>query len=45
MLDIDECKNDTLSGCDKNADCYNVPGSHFCVCSTGYQPDGNTCTG
>lgn len=40
--DIDECALGT-HGCDINAACINLMGSHQCVCGPGYLGDGLTC--
>ena len=43
--DIDECRNDTLINCSKNANCSNTDGSYTCTCSPGWKGDGINCTG
>ena len=40
--DYDEC---VAQLCDSNADCTNTVGSYSCQCRSGYNGDGNTCTG
>src|SRR6188508_176438 len=42
--DVDECKDDALSGCSMQADCTNRPGSFSCKCKDGFVGDGKTCT-
>ena len=42
--EIDECASDT-DNCDINADCINTGGSFECVCRTGYEGNGQVCTG
>jgi len=42
--DIDECSLD-IGPCDTNAECTNKIGSYICNCKTGYEGDGETCTG
>ena len=44
FLDIDECKNATRP-CHANATCTNTEGSYFCKCFSGYDGDGENCTG
>ncbi len=44
MADINECETGTHD-CDVNADCQNTDGSFLCVCKTGYEGNGTTCTG
>ena len=43
-LEIDECASDT-DNCNINADCINTGGSFQCVCRTGFQGNGQVCTG
>ncbi|MEW8547346.1 MAG: calcium-binding EGF-like domain-containing protein [Candidatus Thiodiazotropha sp.] len=41
---MDECiTGDNIGSPD--ADCYNTPGSYYCICVTGFHGDGFTCTG
>ena len=42
--DIDECALDQ-HGCDENADCMNLNGTHMCHCRNGYYGNGFNCTG
>ena len=42
--DIDECSSD-LSTCDENAFCFNIEGSHGCICQQGFTGNGTTCEG
>ena len=44
--DVNECELATL-GCSNSAECVNVPGTYTCVCSAGYQlnGDGVSCQG
>jgi len=42
--DIDECATGA-AGCDADATCTIVPGSFSCSCNSGYDGDGQTCTG
>ena len=47
-LDYDECNPSSLvhrPDCDVNANCTNVLSTYQCVCRTGYEGDGTTCTG
>ena len=41
--DVDECVVE--SPCNTNAQCTNTVGSFFCVCNSGFQGDGMTCSG
>jgi len=45
---IDFCANASLNDCDLNANCYNTPGSYYCVCLADYfdtslKHDGTSC--
>ena len=44
LQDINECtvKSDR---CDINAACQNTEGSHKCICKTGFEGDGEKCSG
>jgi len=42
--DIDECATGT-DNCDPDATCTNVQGSFTCSCNSGYDGDGQTCSG
>ena len=42
--DIDECSSD-LSTCDEDAFCFNIEGSHGCICQQGFTGNGTTCEG
>ena len=44
VTDVDECSGGTHD-CDSNADCTNTVGSFSCSCQSGYNGDGQTCTG
>ncbi|XP_047973719.1 wall-associated receptor kinase 2-like [Salvia hispanica] len=39
-IDIDECLNETLHNCNKNATCTNTIGSYTCTCPKNYDGDG-----
>ena len=44
-VDVNECANDTLHGCQHN--CKNTEGSFECLCSKGFrlnEVDGKSCT-
>ncbi|XP_028517873.1 uncharacterized protein LOC110248715 [Exaiptasia diaphana] len=41
--DIDECSVD-YHMCDRNAQCTNSDGSYTCVCNSGYNGDGTSCS-
>ena len=47
FTDVNECMPDNgVSPCAANATCYNIPGSYFCLCDSGFTGDGSTgCTG
>ena len=40
FADIDECLNETLHNCNKNATCTNTIGSYTCTCPKNYDGDG-----
>ena len=42
--DIDECV-EGVHGCSRDAECINDQGSYYCVCTSGYEGDGVTCSG
>ena len=44
LQNISECtvKSDR---CDVNAACQNTEGSHNCICKTGFEGDGEKCSG
>ena len=44
FLDIDECLTNTHN-CDSNATCINTVGNFTCTCNTGYEGNGESCTG
>ena len=44
ILDINECEGRTPK-CSSNAVCNNTKGSYNCTCKSGYEGDGNNCTG
>ena len=44
VKDIDECNLDT-DNCHTNAQCSNTDGSFTCNCLSGFEGDGETCTG
>jgi len=44
LLDVDECFK-TTDNCSENANCTNTQGSFTCVCKTGYNGNGYTCSG
>ena len=43
--DINECANQTSSGCHENADCIDAAGNYTCSCRNGYQGNGFICEG
>ena len=43
-IDVNECYDVSLSGCDGNAECLNNVGSFECQCSPGYLGDGFICS-
>ena len=44
FLDINECLTNTHN-CDSNATCINTAGNFTCTCNTGYERNGESCTG
>ena len=44
ISDINECEGGTHN-CSSNAVCNNTKGSYNCKCKSGYEGDGNNCTG
>lgn len=44
-LDVNECESGINDDCAEFAACINTPGSHECMCLSGYVGDGITCTG
>ena len=45
VIDIKECNDPSLHNCDKNADCFETPGSFECICKAGFEARGATCIG
>ena len=45
ITDIDECENNDLHNCHKDASCTNTDGSFNCSCNGGYSESGTECTG
>ena len=45
VLDINECSESFGDNCTENSNCTNTEGSYFCSCLSGYQKDGEKCTG
>ena len=43
-LDVKEC-TDGSHKCNHNADCVELDGSYDCKCKTGFNGNGNICTG
>ena len=44
VSDINECEGGAYN-CSSNAVCMNTKGSYNCTCKSGYEGDGNNCTG
>ena len=42
--DVNECQ-DGSQPCDTQASCTNTDGSFDCTCNSGYEGDGQSCTG
>ena len=45
VVDINECSESFGNNCTENSNCTNTEGSYFCSCLSGYQKDGEKCTG